>query len=104
MDKLLPLERSALSVAGWAALAALSFFFHGIAFMVCLILLVGKALEFKFLYENTNGMESEDIYGDDYSGQLCAMDPFPELGADWERSVRENLSENEGRWNKRVMG
>lgn len=106
--RLLPVEKLALMVVGWAVLATASFFFHEIAFMISVIMLVNKALEFKFVYENTRITESDVIHDGtdayDDSEQLRYMDPFPELGADWERSVRANLSEDEGRWNKRILG
>jgi len=48
-----PVNRLALEVLGWAALAALSFFFHLVAFIVVLLCLAYKASMFRFVYENT---------------------------------------------------
>lgn len=62
--KLMPVEKLALVLAGWAVLATAAFFFHEIAFMACIVMLVNKGLEFKFVYENTR-IESEAIHGDD---------------------------------------
>lgn len=48
-----PVNRLALVVLGWAALAVLSFFFHLVAFIVVLLCFAYKAHMFKFVYENT---------------------------------------------------
>lgn len=48
-----PVNRLALVVLGWAALAVLSFFFHLVAFIVVLLCLAYQASMFKFVYENT---------------------------------------------------
>ena len=52
-EAMLPVNRLALEVLGWAALAALSFFFHLVAFIVVLLCLAYKASMFRFVYENT---------------------------------------------------
>jgi hypothetical protein len=58
---LLPVEKLALEVLGWAALAALSFFFHLVAFLVVLGCLIYKASLFKFVYENTRIPDDADL-------------------------------------------
>lgn len=118
--KLMPVEKMALGVLGWGALALLSFFFHIVAFVVVVVILCLKALEFKFVYENTrdintptkesyasDGLTDSDrnqYYLDVTTDDLYVDEPFPELGAEWEGRLRENLPEGKGRWNKRVLG
>ena len=55
-----PVNRLALEVLGWAALAALSFFFHLVAFIVVLLCLAYKASMFRFVYENTRIPDDHD--------------------------------------------
>lgn len=56
-----PIHKLALGVLGWGALAALSFFFHLVAFLVVLGCLIYKASEFKFIFENTRIPDDPDF-------------------------------------------
>lgn len=116
--KLMPVERMALDILGWAALAALSFFFHIVGFLALMVILCLKVLEFKFVYENTrdiepsgstNTPEEESYVSDGHSDDPTTTDlyinePFPELGTEWRERLSENISESETRWDKRVVG
>lgn len=62
--RLMPIHKLALHLFGWSLLAAASFFFHVVAFVVVILCLADKAAQFKFVYENTKDFpyDSSDKY------------------------------------------
>lgn len=100
---LLPIDKLALEVLGWGALAALSFFFHLVAFLVVLGCLIYKAALFKFVYENTRIPDDPDlrehpvrvIRHEEPSVEPWDYPDGTSMGSIRERDLRENLSEGE---------
>lgn len=101
----LPINRLALEVLGWAALAALSFFFHLVAFLVVLAVLIQKASMFRFVYENTRIPNDPDFTEHPvtiirheptfrYTGEESFFDYGTELGTVGEGNLRKNLPES----------
>jgi hypothetical protein len=98
--RLEPIHKLLLQGLAWVAIAILAFFFHVVGFVVCAGIALYKLDQFHFVYMNTKDVP----YDDDSSEFYQPVIPGTELGTDGERRLRENLSESEGRWNKRVMG
>lgn len=101
-----PVNKLALEVLGWAALAVLSFFFHLVAFLVVLGCLIYKADLFRFVYENTRIPDDADLT--EHPVRVIRHEPlYPirpdedspylraEMGTFGQGSLRENLPESE---------
>lgn len=56
---MLPVERLALEVLAWSALALLAFFFHAVGFIVLLLIAADRVLMFMFVHSNTKDFPYE---------------------------------------------
>jgi hypothetical protein len=85
--KLEPIHILALHVFGWSLLAAASFFFHVVAFVVVILAFAYKVQEFKFVYENTKDVENGYDPTEYEQLTIPGIDPGTELGTERERSI-----------------
>jgi|ERR1044071_1647983 hypothetical protein len=97
--RLEPIHKLALQILAWAALAALSFFFHVVAFVVVIIMFANQVAKFQFVYDNTKDFpyddESTELYYQPSIPGIDGPDFSAKMGDKREGYLRENLPKGE---------